>query len=197
VKRSASDLFPPPKALARPRTVERHETSHGLPDPSPPRMGAHADKDGKEGHDAESDGEVGQVSRAGPLDAKEAVLLFAAVADALGKVAALEVGVHDLPIARHVRYLQYLTLAPFHEAEFYDGSAVQELSPMVNEPVLSMLVYEAAIETEKRRKDEIPVVAGDGKDILGTSDKRYLEDGGGRKGRTSDRLTETRRKVTT
>lgn len=85
--------------LARLRTVERHETSHGLPDPSPPRMGAHADEDGKEGHDAESDGELGQVSRAGPLDAKEVVLLLAAVADALGKVAALEVGVHDLPIA--------------------------------------------------------------------------------------------------
>jgi len=138
-------------------------------------MGAHADKDGKEGHDAESDGEVGQVSRAGPLDAKEAVLLLAAVADALGKVAALEVGVHDLPIARHVRYLQYLTLAPFHETEFYNGSAVQELSPIVNEPVLPRLVYEAAIETEKKGKDEIPVVAKDGEDILSTSDKRYRE----------------------
>jgi hypothetical protein len=166
VKRSASDLFPPHMPLARPRTVERHETSHGLPDPSPPRMGAHADKDGKESHDAESNGEVGQVSRAGPLDAKEAVLLLAAVADALGKVAALEVGVHDLPIARHVWYLQYLALAPFHETEFYDGPAVQELSPIVDEPVLPRWFMRRQLRERKRGNDEIPVVAGDGKDIL-------------------------------
>ena len=152
--------------LARPRTVERHETSHSLPDPSPPRMGAHTDKDGKEGHGAESDGEMGQVSRAGPLDAKEAVLLLAAVADALGKVAALELGVHDLPFARPVWYLQHLALAPFHETVFYDGPAVQELSAIVKEPVSWRLYYEAAIQAEKKRKGEIPVVAGDSKDIL-------------------------------
>jgi hypothetical protein len=61
VKQSASDLSPPSKMpLAKPRTVEHHETGHGLPDPSPPRVGAYADKDGEEGHDAESDGEMGQ-----------------------------------------------------------------------------------------------------------------------------------------
>jgi hypothetical protein len=95
---------------------------------------ADADKDGEESHGAETDGEMGQVSRAGPLDAKEAIFLLAAVADALGKVAALEVGVDVLPVARAVRYPKHLALAPFHEAVFYDGSAVQELSAIVDKP---------------------------------------------------------------
>jgi len=115
--------------------VEHHETSHGLPDPSPPRVGAHADKDGEEGHEAESDGEMGQVSRAGPLDTKKAVLLLAPVANTLGEVTTLEVGVHGLPIARPVWYPQHLAFTPFHEAIFSDGSAVQKLSPIVQEPV--------------------------------------------------------------
>src|SRR5712691_3472815 len=79
---------------------------------------------------------MGQVPCAGPPDAKQAVLLLAAVADAFGKVAALERRIHVLPIARRVWDFEYLALATFHEAIFDDESAVQKLSPRVYEPVV-------------------------------------------------------------
>ena len=100
-------------------------------------MGAHADKEREEGQDAESDGEVGQVPCASPPYAKQAVLLLAAVADAFGKVAALERRIDVLPIARPVWDFEYLALAAFHEAIFDDESAVQKLSPRVYEPVVN------------------------------------------------------------
>jgi ribosomal protein S6E (S10) len=53
------------------------------------------------------------------------------------------------------------------------------------------------MQAEKKGKDEIPVGAGDSKDILRESDKGYREDREGeRKRRTRNKLTETRRKVT-
>jgi hypothetical protein len=54
------------------------------------------------------------------------------------------------------------------------------------------------MQAGKKRKDEIPIGAGDSKDILRESDKVYREDREGeRKGRRRNKLTETRRKVTT
>jgi len=98
-------------------------------------VSAHTDKEREEGHDAESDGELGQVPCASPAYAKQAVLLLAAVADAFGKVAALERRVDVLPIARPVWDFHHLALATFHEAIFDDKSVVQKLSPRVYEPV--------------------------------------------------------------
>ena len=143
-------------------------------------MGAHADKEREEGHGAESDGEQGQVPRAGPLDAEQAVLLLAAVTDAFGKVAALERRIDVLPIARAVRDLDYLALATFHEAIFDDVSGVQELSPRVYEPVID----ENLIFIKQRSREgesKIPVGASNSKDILRISVIR----GTGRKGKHS------------
>ena len=161
-------------------------------------MGAHADKEREEGQDAESDGEVGQVPCASPADAKQAVLLLAAVADAFGKVAALERRVDVLPIARPVWDFQHLALATFHEAIFDDESVVQKLSPRVYEPVVNdFYYYQEVIKREQKGKSEIPVGANDSKNILsGGGDKCYRRDGEKKKGRTRDKLTETRRKVT-
>lgn len=156
-----SPLTPTAEKKRWPRTVQRHKTSHGLPDPSPPRVGAHADKEREEGHDAESDAELGQVSRAGPLDAKEAVPLVATVADALGEVAAFERRVHVLPIALRVWHPHHLALAAFHEAIFDDESGVQEFPSSVYEPVIDIL-YEAVVRTEKkerRRYQSVRVIA--------------------------------------
>jgi len=100
-------------------------------------VSAHTDKEREEGHDAESDGELGQVPCASPAYAKQAVLLLAAVADAFGKVAALERRVDVLPIARPVWDFHHLALATFHEAIFDDKSVVQKLSPRVYEPVVN------------------------------------------------------------
>jgi hypothetical protein len=87
-----------------------------------------------------------------------------------------------------------LAFAPFHEAIFSDGSAVQKLSPVVQKPVS---IEVGLCRQKKKGKDEIPVGAGDSKDILMESDKGYREDrSGGRKGRTRNKLRETRRKVT-
>ena len=154
------------KTILGPRTVECHKTSHGLPDPSPPRVGAHADKECEEGHDAESDGELSQVPRAGPLYAKQAVLLLAAVTDALGKVAALERRIDVLPITRPVWDFDYLALATFQEAIFDDVSGVQELSPRVYEPVIDEIFVKQRSKESRRKRTEIPVGASDSKDIL-------------------------------
>jgi hypothetical protein len=129
-------------------------------------VGAHADKECEEGHDAESDGELGQVPCAGPLDAKQAVLLLAAVTDASGKVAALERRIDVLPITRPVWDFDYLALATFQEAIFDDVSVVQELSPRVYEPVIDEIFIKQRSKESRRERAKIPVSASDSKDIL-------------------------------
>ena len=63
--------------------------------------------------------------------------------------------------------------------------------------LLSMKFYQAMIERDQKERKEIPVGASDSKDILGGGDdKCYRRDGEEKKGRTRDRLTERRRKVT-
>lgn len=92
-------------------------------------MGAHANEKSKEGNNAKADGQLAQVARAGPFDAKQAILLLTAVADALGEVTAFEVRVDVLPITRWVGYLQHLALAAFREAIMDNDPAIQDLSP--------------------------------------------------------------------
>ena len=77
-------------------------------------MGAHANEEGEEGHDAKANSHVGQVTRTGPLDAEEAILLLTAIANALGEIAAFEGRKNLLPIAIWVRYPEHLTLATLH-----------------------------------------------------------------------------------
>lgn len=124
-------------------------------------MGAHADEEREEGHDAESDGEMGQVPCAGPPDAKQAVLLLAAVAHAFGKVAALEGRVDVLPIARPVGDFEYLALATLHEAIFDDESVVQKLLPRVYEPVIDDFLSSGDKERarERTRYQSVRVIA--------------------------------------
>ena len=62
-------------------------------------MGADANEESKECHRAKANSQLGQIMGASPLDAKEAILLLTAIADALGEIAAFEVRVHKLPIA--------------------------------------------------------------------------------------------------
>lgn len=117
-----------------PRTVEGDKPGNGLPNPPPPRVGAHADEEGEKGHDAKANGHEGQVTRTSPGDAEEAILLLTAITNALGEITAFEGREDLLPIAIWVGYPEHLTLATFHEAIADNVLGVEKLSSWVDEP---------------------------------------------------------------
>jgi hypothetical protein len=118
----------------RTRTVDGDKPGDGLPNPSPPRVGAHANEEGEKGHDAKAYSQMGQVTRTSPLDAKVAILLVTTIAYAFGEIAAFEARVDLLPTAVRVRDLEHLTLATLHEAIVDDELGVEKLSSRINEP---------------------------------------------------------------
>jgi len=85
-------------------SVEGDKSGDGLPNSPPPRVGAHANEEGEEGHDTKAKGHMGQVTRTSPLDAEEAILLLTAIANALREIAAFEGRKDLLPIAVWVGY---------------------------------------------------------------------------------------------
>jgi hypothetical protein len=62
-------------------------------------VGTHANEEGEESHDTKANSQLGQVTRASPLDAKKAILFLTAIADALGEIAAFERRIDILPTA--------------------------------------------------------------------------------------------------
>jgi hypothetical protein len=62
-------------------------------------VGANANEEGEESHGAKANSQLGQITGASPLNAKKAILLLTAIADALGEIAAFEGRIHKLPIA--------------------------------------------------------------------------------------------------
>ena len=97
-------------------------------------MGAHTKKEGQEGQDTKANPHLGRVARASPLCAKQAVLLVTVVADTLGKVATLEVGVNVLPFAITRWDPQNLALAALQEAVANNGPAVEQFAPVIYKP---------------------------------------------------------------
>jgi hypothetical protein len=89
---------------------------------------ANANEDGEQRHDSESDRQLSRVPRARPFRAKEAVLLFAAVAHARGEIAAFKSREDLLPIAarggRRVGHPDHLALAALQETVMDDGAGV-------------------------------------------------------------------------
>jgi hypothetical protein len=116
------------KERGSPRTIERHKTGHGLPHPPPPRVRANANEDSEQRRDSKPDCQLCRVPRARPRDAKGAVLLFAAVAHALGEIAAFERREDLLPVAARgggrVGHPDDLAFAAFQETVMDDGAAV-------------------------------------------------------------------------
>lgn len=102
-------------------------------------MGAHANEEGEKGHDAEANGHMGQVTRTGPLDAEEAILLLTAIAHAFGEIAALEGRMDLLPFALWVGYPEHLTLATLHKAIVDDVLGVEKLSSRIDQPEIKAL----------------------------------------------------------
>jgi hypothetical protein len=96
-------------------------------------MCANANEERKKRHPTKANGQLCRIPRARPLDAKQPILLLAAVADALWKVAAFERGEDLLPLAGRVDggYPHHLAFATFHEAIMDDGAAVYEFTPWV------------------------------------------------------------------
>ena len=118
----------------RARTVEGDKPGDGLPNPPPPRVGAHANEEGEKGHDAKAHGHVGQVTCTSPLDAEEAILLLTAIANAFGEIATFEGRIDFLPIAIAIGYPDHLTLATLHEAIADNILGVKKLSPRIDKP---------------------------------------------------------------
>jgi hypothetical protein len=128
-------------------------------------VGAHANEEGEKGHDAKADGHMGQVTRSGPLDAEEAILLLTAIANALGEIAAFEDRMDLLPIAIWVGYPEHLTLATLHEAIVDDVLGVENLSSWIDEPGIKE-GFKRWIRCKKIWLG-LPVGALVGKDVLG------------------------------
>ena len=103
-------------------------------------MGAHSNEEGEKGKDPKADRQLGRISRASPLCAKQAVLFITVIAVTFGEVATFEVGIHVVPTTRCVRDPQNLARATLEKAITNYGPAVEQFSPIIYEPNAMLLV---------------------------------------------------------
>jgi len=98
-------------------------------------VGAHSNEEGEKGKDPKADRQLGRISRASPLCAKQAVLLVTVIAVTFGEVATFEVGIHVMPTTRCVGDPQNLAVTALEKAITNYSPAVEQLAPIIYEPI--------------------------------------------------------------